>query len=148
MSNEGIVMSERDFDQWYKDNKDRLHLTDRLAAESVWNHAVEHCKQGEPACYATEADIAQYGKSHMDGFRYLVSQCATGPFTHPLFAHSMPKSEPHPTTDISELVEALTKARAGLSDGLWDYGPGQDEHEQCDLLIDELDIIIAKHTVK
>lgn len=44
----------------------------------------------------------------------------------------------------AELLGALEKARSGLSNGLWDYGPGQDEHEQCDELIDEIDVIIAK----
>lgn len=57
-------------------------------------------------------------------------------------------STPQPSTDVSELVQALKKARAGLSNGLWDYGTGQDEHEQCDVLINELDALIAKHAVK
>lgn len=44
----------------------------------------------------------------------------------------------------AELLEALEKARSGLSNGLWDYGPGQDEHAQCDKLIEELGAVIAK----
>ena len=33
--------------------------------------------------------------------------------------------------EIDRLRSALGKARDGLAGGLWDYGPGQDEHEQC-----------------
>lgn len=44
----------------------------------------------------------------------------------------------------AELLEALEKARSGLSNGLWDYGPGQDEHAQCNELIEEVDAAIAK----
>ncbi len=44
----------------------------------------------------------------------------------------------------AELLEALGKARSGLSNGLWDYGPGQDEHAQCNELIEEVDAAIAK----
>lgn len=43
----------------------------------------------------------------------------------------------------AELVRMLEKARSGLSNGLWDYGPGQDEHAQCDELIEEVDAAIA-----
>jgi hypothetical protein len=42
-----------------------------------------------------------------------------------------------------ELRAMLVKARAGLSNGLWDYGPGQDEHEQCDALIAEIDAALS-----
>jgi hypothetical protein len=38
-----------------------------------------------------------------------------------------------------QLRAMLTKARAGLSGGLWDYGPGQCEHEQCNVLLAEID---------
>lgn len=46
-------------------------------------------------------------------------------------------------TQEQTLREALVKAREGLSNGLWDYGPGQDEHEQCDALIAEIDAALA-----
>lgn len=42
------------------------------------------------------------------------------------------------------LKEALEKARNGLSGGLWDYGPGQDEHTQCNALIEELDAALEQ----
>lgn len=42
-----------------------------------------------------------------------------------------------------DLRAMLVKARAGLSNGLWDYGPGQDEHDQCDALIAEIDAALS-----
>ena len=42
------------------------------------------------------------------------------------------------------LKEALEKARNGLSGGLWDYGPDQDEHTQCNALIEELDAALEQ----
>lgn len=41
------------------------------------------------------------------------------------------------------LLAALEKTRKGLSGGLWDYGPGQDEHDKCNHLIAEIDAAIA-----
>jgi len=43
----------------------------------------------------------------------------------------------------AELIKMLEKARSGLSNGIWDYGPGQDEHAQCNELIEEVDAAIA-----
>ena len=49
--------------------------------------------------------------------------------------------------EIEKLHALLVKARAGLSNGLWDYGPGQDEHEQCNDLLAEIDAVLnAKPT--
>ena len=45
--------------------------------------------------------------------------------------------------EIERLRAALAKAREGLSCGLWDYGPGQSEHDQCDALIGEIDAILG-----
>ena len=42
------------------------------------------------------------------------------------------------------LKEALQRARNGLSGGLWDYGPGQDEHTECNALIEELDAALEQ----
>lgn len=44
--------------------------------------------------------------------------------------------------EIERLSGMLQKARDGLSCGLWDYGPGQSEHDQCDELIAEIDGIL------
>jgi signal transduction histidine kinase len=44
--------------------------------------------------------------------------------------------------EIGRLRASLTKARDGLSCGLWDYGPGQSEHDQCNELISEIDGIL------
>lgn len=41
------------------------------------------------------------------------------------------------------LLAMLKKARDGLSGGLWDYGPGQDEHTKCQALIEEIDALLA-----
>lgn len=41
--------------------------------------------------------------------------------------------------EIERLMAMLQKARGGLSCGLWDYGPGQSEHDQCDQLLAEID---------
>lgn len=43
-----------------------------------------------------------------------------------------------------ELLEALEKATDALAGGLWDYGPGQDEHEKCNELIEEFQSLIKK----
>ena len=48
------------------------------------------------------------------------------------------------SADIERLRAALAKAHAGLSCGMWDYGPGQDEHEQCDALIAEIDVVLGQ----
>ena len=45
--------------------------------------------------------------------------------------------------EISRLRAMLKKARSGLSCGLWDYGPDQDEHKQCDTLLVEIDAVLA-----
>lgn len=46
---------------------------------------------------------------------------------------------------VAKLEALLFKARAGLANGLWDYGPGQDEHAQCNALIKEIDAALAAH---
>lgn len=38
--------------------------------------------------------------------------------------------------EIERLRRALQEATDALADGLWDYGPGQDEHEQCEVIIE------------
>ncbi len=38
--------------------------------------------------------------------------------------------------EIERLREVLQLATNALSDGLWDYGPGQDEHDKCDEVIE------------
>lgn len=43
-----------------------------------------------------------------------------------------------------ELVAQLKKATDALAGGLWDYGPGQDEHDKCDEIISECRALIAK----
>ena len=45
--------------------------------------------------------------------------------------------------EIERLRVILKKSRDGLSCGLWDYGPGQDEHEQCSSLIIEIDTVLT-----
>ena len=43
-----------------------------------------------------------------------------------------------------ELVAQLKKATDALAGGLWDYGPGQDEHDKCDEIISECRALISK----
>jgi hypothetical protein len=43
-----------------------------------------------------------------------------------------------------ELLAALKLATESLAGGLWDYGPGQDEHERCNEVIEQLRAAIAK----
>ena len=45
-----------------------------------------------------------------------------------------------------ELLEALKAATDALAGGLWDYGPGQDEHEKCNDVIESCRAVIAKAT--
>jgi len=45
-----------------------------------------------------------------------------------------------------DLLKVLIKAVDALSGGLWDYGPGQDEHDKCDEIIEECRAAIAKAT--
>lgn len=59
-----------------------------------------------------------------------------------LYTHALPAQPAEPVN--AELVGMLAKARAGLSSGLWDYGPGQDEHEQCNELIEEIDALLSR----
>lgn len=44
----------------------------------------------------------------------------------------------------NELVDQLKKATDALAGGLWDYGPGQYEHDKCDEIISECRALIAK----
>lgn len=44
----------------------------------------------------------------------------------------------------NELLEALREATEALSGGLWDYGPGQDEHTKCNEVIERCSATIAK----
>ena len=37
--------------------------------------------------------------------------------------------------ECDRLREALQMATDALADGLWDYGPGQDEHDKCNEVI-------------
>lgn len=41
------------------------------------------------------------------------------------------------------LVKQLESATHALSGGLWDYGPGQDEHERCNEVIEECRAALA-----
>ena len=45
-----------------------------------------------------------------------------------------------------ELLAALQIAVDALSGGLWDYGPGQDEHEKCNEVIAHCRSALAKAT--
>lgn len=47
-------------------------------------------------------------------------------------------------SDQAELLAALQVATAALAGGLWDYGPGQDEHEKCNEVIAQCCAVIAK----
>lgn len=47
-----------------------------------------------------------------------------------------------------ELLAMLQKATHALADGLWDYGPGQDEHDLCNEVIAECRAAIAKATAQ
>ena len=42
------------------------------------------------------------------------------------------------------LRDALGKTVDALSGGLWDYGPGQDEHEKCNEVIDAARAALTK----
>ena len=53
------------FEQWYVDNKDRLHLTDRIAARNVWNAALSSL-QGEAVGYV-ESQITPLNVMDVDG---------------------------------------------------------------------------------
>lgn len=44
------------------------------------------------------------------------------------------------------LLEALKAATDALAGGLWDYGPGQDEHEKCNEVIESCRALMAKAT--
>jgi hypothetical protein len=41
------------------------------------------------------------------------------------------------------MAALLREARDGLAGGLWDYGPGQDEHDRCNELIEKLDAALS-----
>lgn len=58
------------------------------------------------------------------------------------FVKSMPPKKPESSNRV--WMPLLKKARDGLSGGLWDYGPGQDEHGQCNELIDEIDTFLIE----
>lgn len=45
---------------------------------------------------------------------------------------------------IDALEKSLSKARDALAGGLWDYGPGQDEHDKCNQVIGEIDAALEK----
>lgn len=45
--------------------------------------------------------------------------------------------------EVESLRAAVKLGRDALAGGLWDYGPGQDEHARCDEVIAELDAVIA-----
>lgn len=105
MSNEGIVMSERDFDI---DNAlvelIELAMCGNQAAaidlantiDEEYNKALEHCKQGEPV--AVVKDAGNFGKL-ID----LLPGANALNVGDKLFAHAMPKSD----SAINELVEAV-----------------------------------------
>lgn len=42
------------------------------------------------------------------------------------------------------LQAQLIIATAALAGGLWDYGPGQDEHEKCNEVIEQCRALLAK----
>lgn len=44
----------------------------------------------------------------------------------------------------SDLLETLNMATDALAGGLWDYGPGQDEHEKCNEVIAQCRAVLAK----
>ena len=43
-----------------------------------------------------------------------------------------------------EMLEALKRTTDALAGGLWDYGPGQDEHDKCELVINDCRAVVAK----
>lgn len=43
-----------------------------------------------------------------------------------------------------ELLSGLEEAINALSDGLWDYGPGQDEHDKCNEVIERCRAVLKK----
>jgi len=44
----------------------------------------------------------------------------------------------------AELLNGLNMALGALADGLWDYGPGQDEHDKCNEVLEKLRAIVAR----
>lgn len=85
-----------------------------------------------------------------DGETGFVGRLKGGPHWQPLYQTLPYDHNPDAAARIAELekqrdtlLAALEKARNGLSGGLWDYGPGQDEHDKCNHLIAEIDAAIA-----
>jgi hypothetical protein len=46
---------------------------------------------------------------------------------------------------VAELEAALSISRDALAGGLWDYGPGQDEHEKCNEVIAAIDAALKEN---
>jgi hypothetical protein len=91
-------MNREAFEKWYSDNKDRLHLTDRFAAQHVWEACEQHYRaQSEPICsLCNGAGELQMTDAGPDSEFSECHECdGTGKSNiQPLFAHAMPKSEP------------------------------------------------------
>jgi chromosome segregation ATPase len=45
---------------------------------------------------------------------------------------------------VAELKSALQMSRDALAGGLWDYGPGQDEHDKCNEVIAAIDAALKE----
>lgn len=45
---------------------------------------------------------------------------------------------------VAELEKALSMSRDALAGGLWDYGPGQDEHDKCNEVIAAIDAALKE----
>jgi hypothetical protein len=69
------------------------------------------------------------------------------PRIHAELADAMVGHEQRADTAEARLERAMQKlqvARDALAGGLWDYGPGQDEHKRCNEVIAELDAFLGE----
>jgi hypothetical protein len=63
---------------------------ERAFAELAWNAAIQHCKQGEPVCYADPENVDMAAHKDMR-FRFNVCTKNENQFTQPLFTHANPE---------------------------------------------------------
>lgn len=158
-------MSREAFEAWHKANfKSELGYTkwstsDDYREDEVnlmwigWKAALEHCKQGEPVFMIIDHDTLwrQVGEAKFN---------ETPDHQRMKLAHAMPKSDQfgnseqlpgtQPTTDISELVQALGRIKE-LGNRAEFSSRNKTKHELNEI-IDQMFVVanltIAKHTVK
>lgn len=114
----------------------------RAGMVSLMNHGAASCVYSEGCAGVTQEHLMAFA-------REIALHCATALYQPHLDdaqgeIRALRATEQALRERVTALESVLSEARDALAGGLWDYGPGQDEHEKCNEVIAVVDAALLE----